>query len=173
MELQNLIIAIVILVILVLTIVTFVKKPQKKIHTQPIQSNPSIGNTAIILQAYERLVTLTERMGFTSLIQRMQSDILNAPDLAAVYAETIRNEYEFNLSQQLYVSDSVWQAITDMKEQQLFILQQVLNTLPVNATGSTLNEALSLFLQMDENASLHQTVLQLIRFEAKKHIHHN
>jgi hypothetical protein len=87
-----------------------------------------------------------------------------------VYAEAIRNEYEFNLSQQLYVSDSVWQAVTDMKEQQLFILQQVLNTLPVNATGATLNEALSLFLQMDENASLQQTVLQLIRFEAKKHI---
>ncbi len=170
MELQNLIIAVVILAILALTILTYVKKPQKKISPQPLQPNPSNGNTAIVLQAYERLVTLTERMGFNSLTQRLQSDILNAQDLAAVYAETIRNEYEFNLSQQLYVTDHVWQAVTDMKDQQLFILQQVLNTLPTNATGATLNEALSLFLQMDENASLQQTVLQLIRFEAKKHI---
>ena len=173
MEQKDLLLAIAALVILTFIIVLYIKKPGKKIIPPPVQPAASNTNTTLVLQAYERLVTLTERIGFNALSQRLQSDILSANDLAAVYAETIRNEYEFNLSQQLYVTDSVWQAVTDFKDQQQFILQQILTTLSPNASGVVLNEALTLYLKMDENASLQQTVLQLLRFEAKKHIHQN
>lgn len=148
----------------------FYKNPKKKVIATP-HAVPSAGNNTLILQAYERLITLSERIGFQSLSQRLHSDLLNASELANVYAEAIRSEYDYNISQQLYVNEGIWQAITDFKDQQLFILNQVVKTLPAQANGHTLNEALALFLKMDENATLQHTVLQLIRFEAKKQIH--
>ena len=125
-------------------------------------------STILVLQAYERLITLSERIGFNKLTERLLSDILSANEQANVFIEAIRNEYEYNLSQQIYVSDKAWQMVTDFKEQQIFIIRQLVNVLPNNAQGADLSTAMIQFINADEQASLQSIVIETLRFEARQ-----
>ena len=125
-------------------------------------------STILVLQAYERLITLSERIGFNKLTERLLSDILSANEQANVFIEAIRNEYEYNLSQQIYVSDKAWQMVTDFKEQQIFIIRQLVNVLPNNAQGADLSTAMVQFINADEQASLQSIVIETLRFEARQ-----
>jgi hypothetical protein len=125
-------------------------------------------NAQLTMQAYERLVTFIERAGFPALIDRLPAGTLSATQLSVVFKEAIRTEFEHNLSQQIYIAEGSWQAICDMKDQQLFILTQLSLTLSANASGSDLTKAIQDFLAADPNASIQPLVLDLIRNEAKK-----
>ncbi len=138
-------------------------KPAPK-TTQQDASN----STFLVLQAYERLITLSERIGFNKLTERLLSDILSASEQANVFIEAIRNEYEYNLSQQIYVSNKAWQMVTDFKEQQIFIIRQLVNVLPNNAQGEDLSKAMIQFINADEKASLQSIVIETLRFEARQ-----
>ena len=125
-------------------------------------------NAQLTMQAYERLVTFIERAGFPALVDRLPAGTLSATQLSVVFKEAIRTEFEHNLSQQIYIAEGSWQAICDMKDQQLFILTQLSLTLSANASGSDLAKAIQDFLAADSNASIQPLVLDLIRNEAKK-----
>ena len=125
-------------------------------------------NAQLTMQAYERLVTFIERAGFPALVDRIPAGTLSANQLSVVFKEAIRTEFEHNLSQQIYIDEGSWQAICDMKDQQLFILTQLSLTLSANASGSDLTKAIQDFLAADPNASIQPLVLDLIRNEAKK-----
>jgi hypothetical protein len=125
-------------------------------------------NAQLTMQAYERLVTFIERAGFPALVDRLPAGTLSASQLSVVFKEAIRTEFEHNLSQQIYIAENNWQAICDMKDQQLFILTQLSLTLSANASGSDLTNAIKDFLAADANASIQPLVLDLIRNEAKK-----
>jgi hypothetical protein len=125
-------------------------------------------NAQLTMQAYERLVTFIERAGFPALLDRLPAGTLSATQLSVVFKEAIRTEFEHNLSQQIYIAEGSWQAICDMKDQQLFILTQLSLTLSPNASGSDLTKAIQDFLAADPNASIQPMVLDLIRHDAKK-----
>lgn len=125
-------------------------------------------NAQLTMQAYERLVSFVERAGFPALIDRFPAGELNASQLADTYKEAIRSEFEQNRSQQIYISEGCWQAISDMKDQQLFILAQLQLALPADAVAIDLNNAILSFLGADTNASIQPMVLDLVRLEAKK-----
>lgn len=120
------------------------------------------------LQAYERLTILTERISLKNLVARVSPGGMEARAYQALLVENIRQEYDYNLSQQLYISAEVWQAITNLKEQNIFILHQLANTLPVNATGMDLSRRIVELLDADPKTSLHHIVLDALRFEAKQ-----
>ena len=145
----------------------YAKKP---IPEPKIVHQDASNSSLLVLQAYERLITLSERIGFNKLTERLSSDILGAQEQATVFIEAIRNEYEYNLSQQIYVSDKAWQMVADFKDQQIFIISQLLNVIPKNAQGSDLTKAMIEFVNADEKASLQSIVLETLRFEARQKI---
>jgi len=139
---------------------------RKKAAQKP--PTPAHQSTGLIIQAYERLVTLTERIGFKSLISRFPAGSLNTVELGEVLKEAIRNEFEFNLSQQIYVSEKSWTALSDLKDQQLFIIDQLMNALPKEAKGKDLQKVMLSYLNADQNASMQSIVLETLRYEARQ-----
>jgi hypothetical protein len=127
-------------------------------------------NTLLVLQAYERMVTFVSRSGLTALSERMQANEMSAQQLAGVYITTLQAEFEHNLSQQIYIPEKIWQAIEDMKDQQVFILRQLKTSLPDNAPAAMLPIAIQTFLQADANASMQPMVLELLKTEARQHL---
>ena len=69
-------------------------------------------NTKIILpvrlQAYERICLLLERISLSNLIIRVNDSSFNSLQLQQTLLSEIRNEYNHNLSQQVYMSDQSW-----------------------------------------------------------------
>jgi hypothetical protein len=80
----------------------------------------------------------------------------------------IRQEFEHNITQQLYVSPEAWDALRNYKEQNLLIINQIANILPEHAAGIDLNKKLLEFIVENPKASLQNIVADALSFEAKK-----
>jgi hypothetical protein len=119
------------------------------------------------LQAYERCIILCERLAFGALLDRSGYTELSASQLKSVLTQTIKNEFEYNISQQLYVSPAAWDALTNLKEQQIFIIHQISTLVPENASGQEMAGKIMELLTHDENASLQPIVATLLRKEAR------
>jgi len=62
----------------------------------------------IRLQAYERIALFLERITPTKLMVRVSPTSSNKEDYESLLIQSIDQEYQHNLSQQIYVSDECW-----------------------------------------------------------------
>src|SRR6187399_2152934 len=69
------------------------------------------------LQAYERLALFLERMNPASIVSRVRTPDMLANELQYAMVKTIREEYEHNLSQQVYISSNTWGLIVAAKDE--------------------------------------------------------
>lgn len=119
------------------------------------------------LQALERLTVFAERSGLKNLIGRVESMNTSSASLHASLVETLKTEYEYNVSQQIYVSPEVWHAVTRLKDQNIYIINQIAGTLPPQATALDLGKRI-LEYSMNKDAELNVIVLDALRYEASK-----
>ncbi len=120
------------------------------------------------LQAYERLTLLVDRIAIPNLISRNSYEGLSAREMQMILTKTIRDEFDFNITQQIYITPDTWQAVKNLKETNLLIINQVASILPPNATGLDLNKSLLQVLMNDNKGNLHELVSQALSYEAKK-----
>lgn len=141
-------------------------REKRSVSNAPVSTNTNSIN--LRLQAYERLVLLTERIALPSLITRIPPGDLDSRSMQAVLIDQIKTEFDYNLSQQIYVAPQAWQAVSNLKEQNIFIINQVAQTLPADAKGADLSRRIIELLNTDPKVSLHPIVLEALNFEAKK-----
>lgn len=67
-------------------------------------------------QAYERMSLFLERINPPNLLTRVVKPKMSTGILQASLLSTIREEYEHNMSQQLYISDKAWELVKAAKE---------------------------------------------------------
>ena len=129
-----------------------------------------IASRQMQLQAYERLILLTDRIAIPNLIQRVNQGAggLSARDMQSLLTHSIRQEFEHNITQQIYVSPEAWDAVRNFKEQNLLIINQVASFMPEEATGMDLNKHLLDLLMQSPKASLQNVVSEALAYEAKK-----
>lgn len=147
---------------------------QVKLQQQPVSqptrsaasSNPEM--IRLQLQAYERLAILCERMGLSNLLGRFPVNDLSATQLQSAMIQMIKTEFEYNVSQQLYVSAAAWDGMKNLKDQNIFIINQLASILPPGASGMDLSKKIVELLSQDENATLNNIVAALINKEAKQ-----
>ena len=68
------------------------------------------------LHAYERMTLFLERMSPQNLLVRLNTGSIPAKDFQQVLLAEVRNEYNHNVSQQIYISEEVWELIKNAKE---------------------------------------------------------
>lgn len=68
------------------------------------------------LHAYERMTLFLERMSPNNLLVRLNSGGMPAREFQQVLLSEVRNEYNHNVSQQVYISEEVWDLIKNAKE---------------------------------------------------------
>jgi hypothetical protein len=120
------------------------------------------------LQAYERLVLLTERISLPNLISRLNQPGISVQEMKLILTENIKQEFEHNSTQQLYVSQVGWDAVRSLKEQNIMIIHKIAATLQPDASASELNRKLMEVLISQPNIAMHELVLQTLNLEAKK-----
>ncbi len=123
---------------------------------------------ALRLQAYERLTLLVDRIALPNLISRVSQAGASARDMQMLLTQTTRQEFDHNITQQIYVSPEAWAAVKSLKEQNMLAVNQIANTLPPNASGLDLNKHLLEYLMNDKKGNLHEMVSEILSYEAKK-----
>ena len=74
------------------------------------------------LQAYERLVLFLERINPSNLIVREIEPGMSASQFRKKLLNVVREEYEHNITQQIYVSEKVWNMVKNAKESVLSLI---------------------------------------------------
>ena len=82
--------------------------------------------------------------------------------------QTIKQEFDHNITQQLYVTPEAWNAVRNLKEQNIHIINQVASYLPPDVSGTELNKQLLAMIVENPKVSLHQVVAEVLSFETKK-----
>lgn len=91
--------------------------------------------TPIKLQAYERIVLFLERISLESMIIRVSNPEMTATQLHTVLLNTIRSEFEHNLSQQIYMSPQAWEVVKNARSNMIKIINSEAEKMPANSTG--------------------------------------
>ena len=170
METSELLIAIGIAVVLggTLAYVFWLQRKQAKQGLPVAGAEGSHSTTPLKLQAYERLILLADRIALPNLISRTSQPGLNVREMQTILLQTIRQEFDHNITQQIYVSPEAWDAVRNLKDQNMLIINQVASYLPESATGQDLNKSLLEMVMQNPKASLHHIVSDALSFEAKK-----
>ena len=130
--------------------------------------DPAYNTRPLQLQAYERLVILTERVALPNIVSRANQPGLTAREMQLLMLESIKQEFEYNSSQQIYVSPVAWQAVNNLKEQNMLIINQIAQTLPADAKGYDLGKRIMELIIAQDKKALHNIVLEALNFEARK-----
>ena len=83
------------------------------------------------VQAYERFLLYLERVQLPQLVKRVYAPGIEKGTFHLQLLQNVREEFEHNLAQQLYVSNSTWNAVQNAKEE---LVNQI------NSTFEQLNE---------------------------------
>ena len=75
---------------------------------QEIQLEKAKATLPLRLQAYERLTLLCERITIPNLIKRLRTEGASANDFRLALLIGIQQEFEHNVTQQIYVSENLW-----------------------------------------------------------------
>lgn len=100
---------------------SMIKAQDARLKTELVLGNQKI-ITPLRLQAYERMVLFLERISLESLIMRLNKPGMTVGQLHQLMLQTIRQEYEHNLSQQIYLSPQAWEVIRNARENILKIV---------------------------------------------------
>ncbi len=107
--------------------------------------------TPIKLQAYERIVLFLERISLESLLVRVSSPELTASQLHTALLTTIRNEFEHNLSQQIYMSPQAWEVVRNARSGVIKIINSEAEKIKPAAPGLDLSkQLLEKVMQLDK-----------------------
>ncbi len=92
------------------------------------------------LQAYERTVLYLERISPNSLVMRTYKAGMSARLLQSDLVRAIREEYEHNMTQQVYVSPALWLLVRNAKEETIRLINVAAASLPADASGLDLSQ---------------------------------
>lgn len=110
---------------------------QRKVVAQIKTENRKIVSP-LRLQAYERIVLFLERVSPNSLLLRSVDGKLTAGQLRSRLINNIRDEYEHNLSQQVYLSVEAWDVVKAAKEELVKLINTAYGELKEEATANDL-----------------------------------
>ena len=168
MEISTVIISAILIVVCLGGLYLFTYFKDKKERESPAPASNSKDLLPLQLQAYERLVILADRIALPNLVSRVNQSGVSAKEMQALLTKIIKQEFDHNITQQIYVSPGAWEAISNLKEQNILIINQVSSFLPENASGIELNKGLMTLLMENPKASLHTIVSEALSYEAKK-----
>lgn len=120
----------------------------------------------IRLQAFERLTLLCDRADITNTLLRVRNAGMTMGGLRAALIMAVRQEFEHNASQQLYVSDTLWKIITIARDETLKIISDAAEGLSPDQPDDEYVARILQILDEQEGLGPLQRAIVAIRTEA-------
>lgn len=90
------------------------------------------------IHAFERMVLFLERISPNNIVPRLNNQELSAKEFQYIMTKDIADEFDHNLSQQLYIPSKSWSMIILTKDQMIQSIIQATSTLPETAKAKDL-----------------------------------
>jgi hypothetical protein len=113
---------------------------------QPVKANGNENQKFFLphrVEAYQRIILFMERISPNSLIMRHFDAHQTAKSLQSDLLGIIRNEFEHNIAQQIFISPQGWKMVKDSKEEIIKIIN--LASSQIEENGSALELSSKIF----------------------------
>ena len=118
-------------------------------------------------QAYERIVLFLERISPPNLVLRVSIPGMSKEQLQAELLKTVREEYEHNLAQQIYISDKAWDLVKGAKEEVLSDINTAAGQMKEKNTVADYGQQV-ISLHLDKKSRAHDAALAFLKNEIRE-----
>ena len=91
------------------------------------------------LQAYERMTLFLERVSPQNLLVRLNASGMTSREFHQLLLSEIRNEYNHNVAQQIYMTETVWNLIKNAKEDLIVTINEASSEMKMESTSLDLS----------------------------------
>ncbi|WP_196890054.1 hypothetical protein [Aureivirga sp. CE67] len=125
---------------------SFLKNDEKRRKFELLQEGQ---NTALPLrlQAYERMTLFLERISPNKIVMRIQPISEKKEDYLNLLVQNIEQEFEHNLTQQIYLTKECWNAILTTKNTTIHLLKKATANVEVKNAQQLREEVLKLMIE--------------------------
>ena len=123
--------------------------------------------TPVRLRAYERLTLLLERTTPNTLLLNVMKSEMTCFDLQRELLASVRQEFSHNVSQQIYVSSELWEAIKATQESLLQLINVCASKCPPDKEAAVLAEIIiQVYSSAEQSPS--ETVIEMLKKEVSQ-----
>lgn len=140
---------------------------EERLRILNIKSKSSKEMLPLKMQAYERVTLLLHRIAPETMIPRMQQPSLNVGQLKKILVNTVKSEYEHNITQQVYVSSTVWKATLTYVNDLINVINLQAEALNQDSPGYELSKSVLQYYVDNPDTINSQRVLEVIKQEVK------
>lgn len=134
-----------------LIITALMKNEEKKREDIKTAGNSQV-TLPLRLQAYERLILLLERISPSQVINRVMQPGMTTYHFQLLLVQNIREEFEHNVAQQIYISTAGWTMIKSAKEEIIRLINATSSETDAGAgAGELAKIILERWSQMEQN----------------------
>lgn len=148
-----------------LTIMSFMKKDREKILVD-LKTQNSKTVLPVRLQAGERLCLLLERITPNNMIRRVNNPEYSARDLYTQLLNEVREEFNHNLSQQVYFSDETWEKVRRAVESVITLVNTAMQDMHEDSRGIDLAKRVFQH-SLDQKSDAIQVALKSVKSEIR------
>jgi hypothetical protein len=94
------------------------------------------------MEAYQRAILYMERIHPVTIVMRMNQQQMNAVLFQSMLLKAIRDEYDHNVAQQMFISPNAWHVLKNAKEETVKLINVGASELPADASSSDLAKAI-------------------------------
>lgn len=141
---------------------------QQKMQQLKMQQEQVQAGLPMRLQAYERLSLFCERIAIPSLLLRVRREGMSSGELRIALLIAIQQEYEHNITQQVYVSSQLWEIIKLARDESINFISIVAEKVGGKAEGTELANMLIGLVNQQEAMAVDKALLAIKREAATK-----
>ena len=130
------------------------KSQSNSLTWQSMQLEKSKLTMSMRFQACERLILLCERISIPNLIMRLRTEGSSANDLRLAMLIAIQQEFEHNVTQQIYVSENLWNILKIARDNTAEIINIAAEKVELKADSNALISEIFKILTEQQGDSL-------------------
>lgn len=134
---------------------------QYQLKSLDFKQNQQSTTIPLRLQAYERLSLFCERIAIPNLILRLREENMTAANLRMAMLIATQQEFEHNITQQVYVSEQLWQIIKIARDDVMTVVNEIYEKMESGADANSYAKELFAHLGGREFMPLNQALIAI------------
>lgn len=157
---------VIVCVVVYIILSNYVKK-EEKLKMLELKAATGKDMLPLKLQAYERLSLFLHRISPENMIPRLPSAGISAKHYRQTLISNIKSEFEHNITQQVYVSSTVWNAVLTYKNDLINVINIQAAKIDDNENAFELSKNILEYYINNTEVITSQKVLDVIKQEVK------
>lgn len=123
--------------------------------------------TPLRLQAFERVILFLERIAPNNLVLRVHKPGMSAKLLQVELLKAINDEFNHNLTQQIYISSSSWESVKKAKDEVVKVINIAGTQMSDTSTGSNLGQKIfEIMMKLEKSPT--QIAIHILKNEIRQ-----